>query len=187
MTQMTHRFATCDCGRVELEISGRPIVTAVCYCQDCQDCQAAARVLASRTGAPAILEEDGGTELVLVRKDRVRCLKGAGVLKEYRLTSTTATRRVVATCCNRPMFLDFTKGHWLSVYRGGLIEDARPPIDMRIMIKDRQSDLPFADSAPRFSKNSARFVWKLMSDWAVTGFKTPRINYVEGEIDPAGA
>ena len=42
---------------------------------------------------------------------------GAEYLEEWRLKPNSPTRRVVATCCNSAMFLDFTKGHWLSMYR----------------------------------------------------------------------
>jgi hypothetical protein len=38
-------------------------------------------------------------------------------VEEHRLKPDSPTRRVVATCCNSAMFLDVTKGHWLSMYR----------------------------------------------------------------------
>ncbi len=52
---------------------------------------------------------DGGTGFVLVRSDRVRCVKGGDKLQEHRLKPDSPTRRVLATCCNSPMFLEFSK------------------------------------------------------------------------------
>ena len=46
------------------------------------------------------------------------------------------TRRMFARCCNTAMFLDFTKGHWLSLYRGRLPNDIPPPA-MRMMTAER--------------------------------------------------
>jgi hypothetical protein len=57
------------------------------------------------------------TEYVLYRKDRVRLVMGAGHLEEHRLKPESPTRRVRATFCQAAMFLDLTKGHWLSLYR----------------------------------------------------------------------
>src|SRR5712671_5622189 len=51
------------------------------------------------------------------RKDRVHCVTGQEYLEEHRLKPDSPTRRVIATCCNSGMFLDFTKGHWLTMYR----------------------------------------------------------------------
>ena len=36
MTRSPTMTATCACGRVELEAFGKPIVSTVCYCDDCQ-------------------------------------------------------------------------------------------------------------------------------------------------------
>jgi hypothetical protein len=57
-----------------------------------------------------VLYPDSGTGVILYRKDRVRCVMGQEYLEERRLTPDSPTRRVLATCCNSAMFLDFTKG-----------------------------------------------------------------------------
>jgi hypothetical protein len=80
--------------------------------------------------------EDGGTDYVLYRKDRVRCVQGGGLLEERRLKSDSPARRMYARCCNTAMFVDFTKGHWLTVYRGRLPENV-PPATMRLMTAER--------------------------------------------------
>jgi hypothetical protein len=164
-----------------MEARGEPIVTATCYCQDCQS---AGHQLGAILGRSP-LEDDNGTEFVLVRKDWVRCFQGQGNLLEHRLNADTKTRRVVAGCCNTPMFLDFSGGHWLSLYRGRFAQDDRPALDMRIMTKDRPSDAPFPDAVPTYPKNSIRFIVRLMGAWAAMGFRTPRIDYVQAKVGAA--
>jgi hypothetical protein len=115
-----HLSATCRCKRVEFEAFGTPIVSAKCYCESCREAGVQFERLPA---APPILDTDGGTSIILFRKDRVRCANGLGYLEERRLPPTSATRRVIATCCNSAMFLDFTSGHWLSMYRNRFTSD----------------------------------------------------------------
>src|SRR5947209_2337952 len=104
----------CACGQVEYEAIGDPIASVVCYCNSCQK---AGAVFEQLPEAPPVLEPDGGTAAVLFRKDRINCIRGREQLKEHRLTPDSPTRRYVAACCNSAMFLDFTRAHWLSMYR----------------------------------------------------------------------
>jgi len=110
----------------------------------------------------AILDKDGGTPFILFRKDRVRCLRTDTLLGELRLDPKSPTRRVVATCCNTPMFLDFTKGHWLSLY---------------------EECMPHGNRKPSYKKNSGIFAWRLLLAWVAMPFKTPKIDYVKGQIE----
>jgi hypothetical protein len=72
---------------------------------------------------------------------------GQEYLEEHRLKPDSATRRVVATCCNSPIFLDFTKGHWLTLYRNRFPAGA-PRLEMRVMTKDRRGGVALADDLP---------------------------------------
>src|SRR5690242_12569818 len=92
---------TCRCGAVAIEASGAPIMAIACYCADCRR---AGEGFAALPAAPATMDADGGTSCVLYRKDRVRCIRGRDLLAEHRLTPGSPTRRVVARCCNSPMF-----------------------------------------------------------------------------------
>ena len=65
--------ASCRCGKVELKLAGAPIFRAICYCKSCQE---AGRRHQAAPGADAVVGADGGTDYVLYRKDRVRCVKG---------------------------------------------------------------------------------------------------------------
>jgi len=51
-------IATCICGSVEIEMVGAPIVSVVCYCDDCQE---GARRIEALSGAPAVLDAAGGS------------------------------------------------------------------------------------------------------------------------------
>jgi hypothetical protein len=82
------RSATCACGRVELEAIGKPIVSAVCYCDDCQK---GARQIEALPNAGTVADPDGGTPYILYRKDQIACSKGADLLKSYKLKDTSAT------------------------------------------------------------------------------------------------
>ena len=121
MTQYTH--VSCACGQVQLELDRSPILTAECHCTSCRTAGAALQQLRA---APHVLEDNGGTRFVLYRKDRLRFTRGAELLKEHRLTPNARTRRVVASCCNTPVFLEFERGHWLSLYSHLWPANARP-------------------------------------------------------------
>jgi hypothetical protein len=68
------------------------------------------------------------------------------------------------------MFLDFTKGHWLSQYRSRFGAGA-PPVEMRIMTKDRRGDVVLGQDVPNYEGRPGIFMWKLISTWAAMGFR----------------
>jgi hypothetical protein len=77
-------------------------------------------------------------------------------LVDHRLTEDAPTRRVVATCCNSPMFLDFEPGYWVSLYR---------------------STLPDQAPAPEMRTYTVRFFLKLLVGWAAMGFRRPTLSF----------
>ena len=169
--QHKHLSAICQCGKVKFEAVGPPILTASCYCTSCQE---AGRQFEQLASAPPVLDADGGTGVILYRKDRVQCVTGQENLGERRLKPDSPTRRVVATCCNSAMFLDFTKGHWLSMYRNRFPAGA-PPLEMRIMTKERRVGVELAGDLPNHSGYSARLMLKLIAAWITMGFRRPEI------------
>lgn len=174
----TH-LARCNCGNVTVETSGSPIMTVACYCESCQK---AGHYLERLPDAPGILDGDGGTHFLMCRKDRVRCLDGQEHLSEHRLNPDSSTRRVIAQCCNSTMFLEFEKGHWLSLYKNRFASDDQPPLDMRTMTIDRRPGVSFNDDIPSPKKHTPRFMWNLIKAWAAMGFKTPKAEYVNGKM-----
>jgi hypothetical protein len=164
-------FASCRCGQVAFEAAGAPILSATCYCESCRK---AARQFEQAPGAPSVLNAEGGVDYCLFRKDRVKITKGAEHLRAHRLAEASPTRRVVAACCNAPMFLDFTKGHWLNIYRDRLPADAPPP-EMGVMAKDRPAGAARPGGLPAYPTYPPKFMIRLLAAWAAMGFRRPRI------------
>jgi len=52
-------------------------------------------------------------------------------------------------------FLDFTKGHWLSMFRNRFPTGA-PPLEMRVMTKERRVGVELADDVPNYSGHSGK-------------------------------
>ena len=170
MTEITR--AACRCGKVEMLVSGDPLLHAICYCKSCQQ---AGRLHQSAPNADTVLAADGGTDYVLYRKDRVSCVKGGDLLEERRLKPESPTRRMFARCCSSAMFLDFTKGHWLTVYRGRLPDDI-PPATMRMMTADRPASTPLPDDGlVNCPGQSGKFMLKLLGAWMAMGFRRPAV------------
>lgn len=154
-------------------VLGKPILHAICYCESCRT---AGLAFAQEPSAPSVVGSDGGTDFLLYRKDRVGRFTGGDLLREHRLRPASPTRRIVATCCNTPMFLEFTKGHWLSFYTGRL-SGKIPPLEMRVMTKDRPGNSALPDDVPTYATQSAGFMMKLLAAWAAMGFRRPKIDF----------
>lgn len=167
-------IASCRCGAVAFDVVGAPIMSAACYCESCQE---AGRRIGQIMDAPPMLGADGGTEFILHRKDRVRCVRGGELLREHRLKPGATTRRMVASCCNSAMFLEFAKGHWLSLYRGRMSQNA-PPLEMRVMTANRRKGVELAQDVPSYATHSAKFMWRLLCAWAAMGFRAPKVKGV---------
>lgn len=171
------RTASCQCGAVTLELTGKPIVAATCYCQSCQK---AGHAFEALPGAGAVVGADGGTPYLLMRKDRIAWRSGSDRLEEHRLQPDAPTRRLVSTCCNSPMCLEFTKGHWLSVYSARIAEAERPPAEMRTIVGDRPEGVELPGDIPNYTAPTGRFMWRLLKAWAAMGFRAPRLEATKG-------
>src|SRR3712207_3478245 len=162
MPELTKKRATarCACGSVELEAIGAPITSVACYCADCQE---GSRRIEALPNARPVRDPDGGTAYVLYREDRVGCRRGARFLERHKIEENSATNRVVATCCNSAMFLNFDDGkHWVSVYRSRFRGDA-PLLEMRICTKSRPEGGDVPDDVRGYSGFPLRFLTKLVA------------------------
>lgn len=159
----------CRCGAVSLEVRGPQIASVECLCASCQ---AAGRTLGGLPDAAPVLDSKGATPFVMHRKDRVAITAGQDKLRAYRLPGSASTRRVLATCCNTPVFLEFTAGHWLSLYAALWPEAIRPAVEMRTMTGSRD-DLP--RDVPNLRTHSLGFYARLFSAWAAMGFRKPKL------------
>jgi hypothetical protein len=160
MTRLPIMTATCACGAVELEAFGRPIASAVCYCDDCRK---GADQIEALPGAGAVRDPDGGTAYILYRKDRIECSKGADLLRRYKLKETSITNRVVAACCNSALFMNFDRGpHWVSAYRARFAGDL-PPLQARICTKSKPDGVVLPDDAPSYRGYPPGLLVKLLA------------------------
>src|SRR5271156_3348085 len=171
--QHRHLSAICRCGKVKFEVIDPPILTGACYCASCQE---AGRRFEELASAPPVLDPDSGTAYVLYRKDRVQCVMGQQHLREIRLKPDSPTRRVVATCCNSAMFLDFTRGHWLSMYRNRFPAGA-PPLEGRIMTRERRAGVELPKDVPSYGTHAGKSMVKLVAAWIAMGFRRPQITW----------
>ncbi len=148
------------CGRVRCETRGAPIVSVVCYCDDCQE---GARRIEALANAVSFRDADGGTSLLAYRDDRFKCLSGEDLLVPYRLKDNSPTRRMVASCCNSAMFLKFEPGFWVSAFRARFEGDGLPPLEMRTQIEHRKADSAIPNDAPAYRGFPLRLFAKILS------------------------
>jgi hypothetical protein len=163
----------CQCGRFHLELTGAPLITAECHCTSCRT--AAERMETSRPMTAA----NGGTPYVLYRKDRVTFPDGTALLRGYRLSEKAPTRRVVTTCCDTPVFVEFNGGHWLSIYASLWPTTARPEMEIRTQTGDVPEGTRLDDTLPAGALTTAGFYGKLLTAWIAMGFKSPKIDIAE--------
>lgn len=149
----------CACGRVVVEAIGPPITSVVCYCDDCQE---GARQIQSLPHAVSIQEPDGGTAYVVYRKDRVTCLKGTSLLRHHKITENSTTNRVIATCCNSAMLVNFDDGkHWVDLYRARCQGDVLP-VQMRVCTKFKPDARSIPTDVPHYSRYPMSLLMKLV-------------------------
>ncbi|TIO08481.1 DUF6151 family protein [Mesorhizobium sp.] len=165
----------CACGRTRFEVLGAPILVSECLCNSCR---AAADRLATLPGARNILTSYGATPSAEYRKDRVRILSGAKHLSEFRLSADAGSRRVVATCCNTPVFLELKGAHWLSIYLHLWPDEARPRAEMRTMTGDLPDASNLPNDIPNLKSHTVSFYAKLLGAWAAMGFRNPKVELV---------
>lgn len=162
----------CACGKTHLEVEGDPILVSECLCNSCRE---AAGRLATLPGARNILNSHGATPCAEYRKDRVRIVSGKEHLREFRLSAEAGSRRVVATCCNTPVFLEMKGAHWLSVYLHLWPEKARPKVELRTMTGDLADASGLANDIPNLKTHTVLFYAKLLGAWIGMGFRNPKI------------
>ncbi len=89
-------------------------------------------------------------------------MKGKELLQDHRIENEAFTKRAVASCRNAAMYLDFEKGHWLSLCRGRFIGEV-PPVQMRIQTQYKPEGSVLPD-ARAFKAFPPRFIFRLL--WA---------------------
>ena len=171
----------CRCGQCRLSVAGPPIMAVECLCASCA---AAARRLAARGAAPELTGQ-GGTAYVMYRKDRVAFPAGRAHLAAFRLTADATTRRVIASCCGTPMFLEFMAGHWVSIYAQVWPQVDRPRAELRTMARDHPNAAALPPDLPNLARHNLRFMRRLLWAWVAMGCRAPHIDAVQKELKHA--
>ena len=79
-----------------------------------------------------------------------------------KLEPKSATKRLVAGCCNSAMAMGFDDSrHWVSAYRRRF-DGAPPPIEMRICTGDERSADTAPNGIPSFKRYPARMMLRLV-------------------------
>jgi hypothetical protein len=170
----------CSCGSIALDVTGTFILSDECCCTSCRQ---AADILHKQYSVPAFTEPNGSVAYVLYRKDRVAFIKGVEHLRAFKLSAQSPTRRVVALCCGTPVFLEFSKGHWLSLNNKLWPAATRPKPELRIMVGDMANASHLSQDIPNAKTYTFRFYWKLMVAYIAMGFRTGKVEVEIAGID----
>lgn len=153
----------CQCGSVECRGRGAPFLVAVCYCDHCQE---AARQIEAAKAGPAVADPDGGTALCLIRDDLFTVTRGSDRLQSHKRDPASATSRMVASCCNSAMFLDFADGRFWKSAMVRRIAGNQPTIEMRLCTRYRDSALAWPDEVPRHARFPLSALGRIAHQWA---------------------
>lgn len=169
---------SCACGKFHVALVGDPFITAECHCNSCRE---GSKRLSSLPLSQSITATNGGTPYVLYRKDRVSFPDGTALLRGYRLSEKAPTRRVVTTCCNSPVFVEFNGGHWLSLYASLWRDSPAPAMQIRTQTANVPAGTELDATLPAGAWTTAGFYAKLLGVWIAMGFKVPKIDVAEAE------
>jgi hypothetical protein len=116
-------------------------------------------------------------ELPVVDQDRATDRGGSEpVHADARLVASCVCGRVALEATGQAaMFLDVTKGHWVSIYRARL-KDA-PRVEMRVMTNERPAGSPLAEDVPNYSGYSGKLIWRLFGARLAMGLRTPKLDF----------
>jgi hypothetical protein len=104
----------------------------------------------------------------------LKCIDGCERLQAHCLTPESPSRRIMASCCETPLFGDCMKGFSVSIYRGRIRDAPLPSI--RVMTSDLPDDVvPPDDGLPRYRGRPGKFMLSLVTTWVSMGFRLPKI------------
>lgn len=95
----------------------------------------------------------------------------------------SSTRRVIANCCNTPVLLDFSGGHWFSLCGLFWPKEYFPKLEIRAMTRSKSQGVELPDNVPNPKTHTFSFYVSLFRAWVAMGFKTPKIDFIVGEMN----
>ena len=143
------------------EATSPPLMSVICHCSSCQK---AAERIEEKDRAPAVSDAHGGTPLVVFDGRDTECVQGEELTEGMRLNDSTITQRIIATCCNSALMLDFDKGpYWVSAFHDR-VEDAPAP-EWRVQTKDAANPEKLPNDVPAYRAWPATFFFRLLRNW----------------------
>jgi hypothetical protein len=123
--------------------------------------------------ATSFRASDGGTPLIIYRKDRVRCLSGSERLQKLKLRQGSPTNRWVAACCNSAMLVNFDDAkHWVDVFRARFA-GSPPPLEMRVCTRSAARAIANPERLATTRGYSARLIARLLLARLAMAFTGP--------------
>ncbi len=168
----------CDCRKVRLRLHGACEASTICHCAECQTAAVVFRDQFDRN----IAEPGGGTTFGIWRKDRVECVMGADHLAGHRLVEESPSRRVIATCCDTPMFIDRKGRPWIGVFSDRFPDDRRPQPRWRTFCKDLADEPRDGFTIPRHSGYSLPLATRRWKALLATRFNTAHLTFVTRDL-----
>ena len=168
----------CKCGSMRMQVRGPHIAVVECLCGDCH---IAADQLEKLDGVGSMTNSLGATPYVMHRKDRITITQGQEHLRNHRIRPDATTRRVIASCCNTPMYMEMKDGHWLSIYAKLWPDEARPELEMRTMTGKAPTQDQLPNDVPNLNTHNLSFYWRLFVAWAAMRFRNPEFK-VDGDL-----
>ena len=100
---MPDSVATCKCGKVEFQLTGEPLITPNCCCNDCV---IAAHFVDEKAKAAGVENISGMVEgnpqsatMCLWPASGIKLVKGGELIKGYKLRPSSKTQRCYTSCC----------------------------------------------------------------------------------------
>lgn len=81
------------------------------------------------------------------------------------------------------MFLEFTNGHWLSIYGGLWPVMDLPELEIRTMTRSRPVGVVLPSDVPNPGTHTVTFYMKLFCAWAAMRFRAPKVDFVNGDMN----
>ena len=81
------------------------------------------------------------------------------------------------------MFLEFKDGHWLSIYGVLWSKDELPALEIRTMTRSRREGVVLSDDVPNPKMHTISFYLKLFRAWVSMRFRTPKLDFIAGNLD----
>lgn len=104
----------------------------------------------------------------------MRFLAGSDGVNSFRLSPKHSSERVIASCSNTRVYLEFKDGHWLCLYDGLWPTGKMPAPAMHTMVSDLSDNAALPSDIYNAKKQSLELFAKHLGAWVAMGFRNPK-------------